>query len=215
VCLQLQRQRTFDRFKNREDSFFDKLEDDLFPDLYSMRDHAQKTHLLAAKWGISTAKLELWRAHTNFIEEIIDNVAFKSHSRAVKELKNYFGGEEVLSKTQSRAAKRIIREASKPQAILHPQQFRGGPWMSPNLLPPPMMMGMGPHFFPQSQHHMMQGHSSPPGSFGGICYKCNQQGHMARACPTGMTVMRTNPSQGSGGPGRNPFRGRPFKRGRM
>ena len=108
----------------------------MFPDLYSMRDYAQKSHLLAAKWGIGTAKMELWRAHTNFIEEIIDNVAFKSHSRAVRELKTYFSGEEVLSKTQSKAAKRIIREASKPQAVLHSQQFQGGPWMSPNLLPP-------------------------------------------------------------------------------
>ena len=69
----------YDRFKNREDSFFDKLEDDLFPGLYSMRAHASKSHLLAVKWGIGAAKMELWRAHANFIEEIIDNVAFKSH----------------------------------------------------------------------------------------------------------------------------------------
>ena len=86
-----------------------------------MRDYAQKTHLLAAKWGIGTTKMELWRAHTNFIDEIIDNVAFKSHSRAVKELKMYFGGEEVLSKSQSKAVKRIIREASKPQTMAQPQ----------------------------------------------------------------------------------------------
>ena len=75
--LQLNRQRVLDRFKNGEHDFFDKLEDELFPDLYSMRDHAQKSHLLAVKWGIGAAKMELWRAHSNFIEEIIDNVAVR------------------------------------------------------------------------------------------------------------------------------------------
>ena len=112
-----------------------------------MRDYAQKSHLLAVKWGIGTSKMELWRAHRNFIEEIIDNVASKSQTRAVKGLKTYFGGEEVPSKTQSKAAKRIIRESSKPQAM--GQQFQGGPWMPPHFLPPPMMMVMGPQFFPQ------------------------------------------------------------------
>ena len=111
-----------------------------------MRDYAQKSHLLAVKWGMGTTKMELWRAHTNFIEEIIDNVAFKSHSRAVKELKTYFGGEEVLSKTQSKAPKRIIRESSKTQAM--GQKFQGGAWMPPQFLPPPMMMGMDPNSVP-------------------------------------------------------------------
>ena len=174
-----------------------------------MRDYAQKTHLLAAKWGIGTTKMELWRAHTNFIDEIIDNVAFKSHSRAVKELKLYFGGEEVLSKSQSKAAKRIIREASKPQPMAQSQQFQGGPWMPSAFAPPPMMMGMNPQFFPQTQHQMMQTPVGPPGVFAGTCYKCNQQGHLARNCPT---AMRRNPSQGGGG--RGFFRGRFARRGR-
>ena len=127
ACLQTNRQRVFDRFKNREDSFFDKLEDDLFPDLYSMRDHAYKSHLLAVKWGVGAIKMEMWKAHANFIGEIIDNVAFKSHSRAVKELKLYFGGEEVLSKTQRKAARKIIKETSRPLPMAQVQQFQGSP----------------------------------------------------------------------------------------
>ena len=56
-----------------------------------------------------------------------------------------------------------------------------------------MGMNLGPQFFPQPQ--MMQGPSNPPGSFAGVCYKCNQQGHMARACPT---ARRRNLAQGGG-----------------
>ena len=33
--------------KNRENSFFDELDDKLFVDLYAMKEHAHKTHLLA------------------------------------------------------------------------------------------------------------------------------------------------------------------------
>ena len=100
------------RFKSREDSFYDKLEDDSFLDVYAMHAHAQKTHLLANKWGIGNVKQELWTSHSNFLQRIIDNVAFNSHGWAVRELKAYFGGEEDLSKSENKAAKRIIREAS-------------------------------------------------------------------------------------------------------
>ena len=95
VYLQLlNRQRVLDRFKSREDSFYDKLEDDLFLDVYAMHAHAQKTHLLANKWGIGNVKQELWRSHSSFLQRIINNVAFNSHGWAVRELKAYFGGEE-------------------------------------------------------------------------------------------------------------------------
>ena len=55
--LKFNRQRVFDRFKNRENSFFDKLDDDLFMDLYATKEHAHKIHLLK----------ELWRSHSNFL----------------------------------------------------------------------------------------------------------------------------------------------------
>ena len=54
-----------------EDNFFDKLEDDLLLDAYSMKDHAQRTHLLASKWGIGIVKQELWRSHKKFLQRIM------------------------------------------------------------------------------------------------------------------------------------------------
>ena len=60
------------------------------------------------KWGIGTIKMELWRSHSNFIQRIIDNVAYRSHGWAVRELKAHFGGEEDVSKSENKAAKRII-----------------------------------------------------------------------------------------------------------
>jgi len=200
----------FDRFKTRENTFFDKLEDDLFMSLYEMKEYAHKTYLLAMKWGIGTIKMELWRSHANFIQRIIDNVAYRSHGWAVRELKAHFGGEEDLSKSENKAAKRIIREASRPHhSMAMPPQNQGMPWGPPQFVPPPpMMMGMNmpPQFFPAQQ--IMQGPARPPGAFGGDCYKCGQPGHMARACP-GMMRMMT--PQNNGG-GRKPFR--PYKKGK-
>ena len=146
-----------------EDNFFDKLEDDLFLDAYSMKDHAQRTHLLASKWGIGNVKQELWRSHSNFLQRIIDNVPFHSHGWAVGELKAYFGGDGDLSKSENKAAKRIIREATKPQHAMNmaqasswppPQQFMMPPMMEMGMGAPPMVgmgMGMGPQFLPPPQ----------------------------------------------------------------
>ena len=100
-----------------------------------MKDYAQKTHLLASKWGIGNVKQELWRSHSNFLQRIIDNVAFNSHGWAVRKLEAYFGGEEGLSKSENKAAKRIIREASKPH---HSMQAQGGAW-------PPLPSSCLPH----------------------------------------------------------------------
>ena len=138
MSLQLNRQRVFDRFKTRENTFFDKLEDDLFQSLFEMKEYAHKTYLLAMKWGIGTVKMELWRSHANFIQRIIDNVAYRSHGWAARELKAHFGGEEDLSKSENKAAKRIIREASRPHdsMIGMPQQHMGMAW-SPQFIPPP------------------------------------------------------------------------------
>ena len=74
ACLQMNRQRVYDRFKNREDSFFDKLEDDLFPDLYSMRDHAYKSHLLVVKWELELPKWNFQKGKIKMSRGMTDGV---------------------------------------------------------------------------------------------------------------------------------------------
>ena len=73
-----------------------------------MKEFARKSYLLAMKWGIGTIKMELRRSHSNFIHRIIDNVAFKSHGWAVRELSAHFGREEDLSKSENKTAGSII-----------------------------------------------------------------------------------------------------------
>lgn len=207
MCLQLIRQRVFDRFKTRENTFFDKLEDDLFQSLFEMKEYSHKTYLLAMKWGIGTVKMEVWRSHSNFIQRIIDNVAYRSHGWAVRELKSHFGGEEDLSKSDNKAVKRIIKEASRPHNSMPGMpQNQGMLWGPPQYTSPPMMgMNMPPQYFPPPQQ--MQG-SAPP-----VCYRCNQPGHIARSCTSGM--RSPNSFQGGrGGGGNRPFNGRPFKKGK-
>ena len=170
-------------------------------DLYAMKEHAQKTHLLATKWGIGTIKQELWRSHSNFLQRIIDNVAFNSHGWAVRELKAYFGGEEDLSKSENKAAKRIIREATRPHHSMQMNSRSAWP-PPPQFLSPPMMgMDMGPQPFLRPQHmQQMQAPPGRPGHFGGTCFRCNQTGHMARNCSTFL-----GQNQGNAG-GKKPFR---------
>ena len=191
-----------------EDIFFDKLEDDLFLDAYSMKDHAQRNHLLASKWGIGNVKQELWRSHSIFLQRIIDNVPFHSHGWAVGELKVYFGGDEDLSKSENKAAKRIIREATKPQHAMNmaqasswppPQQFMMPPMMEMGMGAPPMMgmgMGMVPSFFlPLNACSKMQPAPGRAGSFTGMCFNCNQTGHKPRNC-TSFTRQNQRNSRG-------------------
>ena len=73
--------------------------------LYEMKEFAHKTYLLAMKWGIGTIEIKLWRSHSNFIQRIIDNVAYRSHGWAVRELKADFGGEEDLSRLKTKLLK--------------------------------------------------------------------------------------------------------------
>ena len=121
-------------------------------------------------------------------------MAFNSHGWAVRELKAYLGGEEDLSKSGNKAAKRIIREATRPR---HSMQ------MNPAsvLASPHDGNGYGSSVFPLPSADATNA-SSPgrPGHFGGVCFRCNQTGHMARNCPSFM-----GQNQGNGG-GKKPFR---------
>ena len=68
-----------------------------------------------------------------------------------------------------------------------PQQQNMGMAWAPQFVPPPMMgMNVPTQCFPMPQQ--MQNPAGAPNSFGGVCFKCNQPGHLVRACP--MALMR-------------------------
>ena len=89
-------------------------------------------------------------------------------------------------------------------AGMPPNPNMGMAWAS-QFVPPPMMgMTMPSQYYPMPQQ--MQNPASLPGSFGEVCFKCNQPGHVAHACP--MALMRGFQGDGGGGNRRN---GRPKK----
>ena len=100
ICCfkQERRARYLDRFKTRENTFLASIEDGVFRNLYEAKDYAHKHHNLALQWDMGKVKITQWRENDNLVQYLIDNLATKSHSWAMRELKSYFGDNQGLSK---------------------------------------------------------------------------------------------------------------------
>ena len=83
--------RYVDRFKMRENTFLANIEDHVFKTLYEAKEYAHKNHNLALQWDMGKVKITHWRENDNLVQYLIDNLATKSHSWAMIELKSYLG----------------------------------------------------------------------------------------------------------------------------
>ena len=189
--------RYMERFRTRENTFLSSIEDNIFRSLYEVKDYAHKNHNLALQWDMGKLKITHWRENDNLVQHLIDNLATKSHSWAMRELKAYFGDNQGLSKKIKKVAEGMVREASKPH--MGDQQFDTWPQQQPMYMQQLGMPMAPPRGFPMMQKADNQ-----------LCFTCQLPGHRARVCPY------APPSQGvgRGRGGRFGRRGSSGRRGR-
>ena len=116
----------------------------MFRTLYEAKEYAHKNHNLALQWDMGKLTITHWRENDNLVQYLIDNLATKSHSWAMRELKSYFGDNQGLSKKIKKVAENMVKEASKPH--LGDQQFEQ--WPQQPLYMQPMGMQMQPMGMP-------------------------------------------------------------------
>ena len=193
---QERRARYVDRFKTRENTFLANIEDHVFKTLYEAKEYAHKNHNLALQWDMGKIKITHWRENDNLVQYLIDNLATKSHSWAMRELKSYFGDNQGLSKKIKKVAESMVREASKPHLGDHqveqwPQQY----------VQPMQMMPMGMSMPPQRSFQMQQKENQ-------VCFTCQMPGHRQRHCPFGPPPQNSGRGRGGGRFGSKKFSGR-------
>ena len=206
LCCFKQERRTryLDRFRTRENTFLASIEDGVFKSLYEAKDYAHKNHNLALQWDMGKVKITQWRENDNLVQYLIDNLATKSHSWAMRELKSYFGDNQGLSKKIKKVAESMVREASKPH--LGDQQFEQ--WPQQPMYMQPMGMSMQPMGLSMPPQRGFNGQQE---SNGQLCFSCQMPGHLQRNCPYGPPIQNSGKGRGGGRFGNRKFSG---KRGR-
>ena len=84
LSWQERRIRHSDRFRTRENTFLTNIEDNVFRTLYEAKEYAHKKHNFALKWDMGKLKITHWRENDNLVQYLIDNLATKSPSWAMR-----------------------------------------------------------------------------------------------------------------------------------
>ena len=201
LSQQERRARYSDRFRTRENTFLANIEDNVFRTLYEAKEYAHKNHNLALQWDMGKLTITHWRENDNLVQYLIDNLATKSHSWAMRELKSYFGDNQGLSKKIKKVAENMVKEASKPH--LGDQQFEQ--WPQQPLYMQPMGMQMQPMGMPMPPQRGFQMQQKNNGQ---LCFICQMPGHVQRACPYAPPMQNAGRGRGGGRFGNKKFSGR-------
>ena len=183
-----------DEFWLQKLDFKRKVDASSFSSLHEARALVNTIFQLVVRNNLGAKELSEWQENLVFMEYLVENLGNHSHSWAMQKLKEEFGGKRGMSARRKKLADRIVRETPQRTQSQIPQ-VPPGPFM--NLPPPPQQFfggGLGmlapTHpvaFGPPSLNHQpppfLMG-QQPPRPFVGVCYLCQQVGHMAKNCPT-------------------------------
>ena len=64
--------------------YSDRFRDNVFRTLYEAKEYAHNYQYFALKWDMGKLKITHWRENDNLVQYLIDNLATKSHSWALR-----------------------------------------------------------------------------------------------------------------------------------
>ena len=76
--------------------YSDRFRDNVFRTLYEAKEYAHKNQYFALKWDMGKLKITHWRENDNLVQYLIDNLATKFHSWALR-VESFFGDNQGLS----------------------------------------------------------------------------------------------------------------------
>ena len=183
-CMQqaMEQKYALDEFWIQKLDFKRRVDASAFSNLHEVRSIVNNIFLLVVRNNLGPKEVAEWQENLVFIEYLATNLGSQSHSWAMQKLKEVFGGRQGMSSSKKSLADRIVRQTPQRTQALLPQM---------QIPPPPqnlfggglgMLTPMHPVPFGPVQHFAPPG-GLPPRPFGGTCYVCQQQGHMAKNCP--------------------------------
>ena len=107
-----------------------------FANLHEVRSIINNIFLLAVRNNLGQKEIAEWQENLVFVEYLASNLGSQSHSRAMRKLKELFGGKQGMSSGKKSLADKIVRQTPQrtqgmvPQMHLPapPQQFLEGVW---------------------------------------------------------------------------------------
>ena len=145
---------------------------------------ANSLYSLALEYNLGDKVKNEFIDKIKFINYLLENLGHGGHNIALQRLNDKFGGKKGMPSRNKKEADKIIRESLRGnpmQVFPQPQQFQ--PF---GLMPPmPMQFPMGPFNNPQYPMGPQQ-QTNPMRGVNGLCFICQQLGHVARNCPNNL-----------------------------
>ena len=172
-----------------------KIDEKSFTSIMEMRDAVANLHGIAQRSGMEKQVVDHWLDLLNFLNLLYQNIGNQPQGWALQQISEKWGTNCGISKKNKKLADKIIRDNLKNQVMV-PGPV---PYMNPPFIPMGNIMSAVPiqptPFFPDqisgNQFSSMQGPMQQM-QFQGICFNCNQTGHMARQCPFPQRTGRRN-----------------------
>ena len=167
-----------DNFWLQSLSWKQKLNALAFNNLFEARDLVNSLYNLALENNMDEKVKAKWVSILKFINYLLENIGNRSHALALQQLKEKYGGNKGMSKTDKKEADKILKKSGFSSSVCAPLPM----WAStpnPMFAPPPNM----PFMAPTQQFADMQIRRP----FSGNCFNCQQSGHLAKDCPRPQT----------------------------